>query len=704
MPLELDTKRWLRHGIALLAVAAAGALTAGLRSYMAPTVFPLFLAAVALSAVYGGVGAAVLATALSLLASTWLHIDALAAPDTTWPTLWNLALFALAAMLITLLAAARTRALGVASTETASRDRAERERDELFLREQHARAAAQEAERRSAFLAEASGVLALSLDYNATLANVAHLAVPFLADWCSVDILETDGTVRRVSAAHADPAKAELAQAMAAYPPDPEARHPRTQVLRTGKSVLIREVTGAGLEQVSSTPEQLELMRAFGYTSAMMVALVARGQTLGVMTFAAAESGRHFGPADLALAEDLARRAALAVDNARLYGDAHEARLQAESASRAKDEFLATVSHELRTPLTPILAWARMLAKGGLDDEAERRGVEAIERSARSQAQLIEDLLDVSRITSGKLRLDLRPIEPLPVVESAIESMRSAAEAKGVRVDAALDARTGKVSGDPERLQQVVWNLLSNAIRFTPKGGRVEVRLARVDATLELVVSDTGKGISRVFLAHVFEPFRQADGSTTREHGGLGLGLAIVRHLIELHGGTVEADSAGAGEGASFTVRLPLLATRPEPVHRDRQRTPDSYPSLEGVRVLAVDDEPDTCELLRTLLARSGAEVRVAASAAEALATLEGWTPDILVSDIGMPGEDGYSLLRQVRAREQRTGTRLPAIALTAYARAEDRVRSLTAGFQMHLPKPIEPIELVTVIANLADK
>jgi PAS domain S-box-containing protein len=386
-----------------------------------------------------------------------------------------------------------------------------------------------------------------------------------------------------------------------------------------------------------------------------------------------------------------------------------QAREEAEKANRAKEEFLAVISHELRTPLTPILTWSRLLRSGKLDQAAIERALEAIERSARSQAQLIEDLLDVSRITSGKLRLDVRPIDLQPVVEAAIGSVRPGAEAKGVRLETVLDRNAGVVSGDPDRLQQVVWNLLSNAVKFTPPGGQIQVRLQRVNSHVEIAVSDTGQGINPGFLPHVFERFRQADSSSTRTHGGLGLGLAIVRHLVELHGGRVRAESPGEGRGATFVVELPL-AIRHQPLTPDRihPRADEGVPfdgklELGGVRILVVDDEPDTLDTVRAVLEQAGAEVRSAGSAGEALVTLDQWRADVLVCDIGMPQEDGYSLIRKVRALAPERGGYIPAVALTAYARVEDRLKVLSSGFQMHVPKPVEPAELVAIMATMKE-
>lgn len=388
-----------------------------------------------------------------------------------------------------------------------------------------------------------------------------------------------------------------------------------------------------------------------------------------------------------------------------------EALIAAEAAANAKDEFMAVVSHELRTPLNAILGWARMLRVGKLDPESVIHAVETIERNAKSQAKLIEDLLDFSRIISGKLRLDVGPVELAAVVEAAADVVRPAAEAKEIRLQIVLDPRAGPVPGDPDRLQQMMWNLLSNAVKFTSKGGRVQVRLERINSHVEITVSDTGQGISADFLPHVFERFLQGDNTTTRRYGGLGLGLAITRHLAELHGGTISADSAGEGQGATFTLKLPVMSvhrSEPQPTTADEQsvmRAPNEQPAvlprLDGLHVLVVDDERDARHLLTTVLTQSGARVTAVATVADALEKLQLIKPDLLVSDIEMPNEDGYSLIRKVRLLEKAQGGLTPAIALTAHARFADRMRALTAGYQMHLPKPVEPVELVTVIANL---
>jgi signal transduction histidine kinase/ActR/RegA family two-component response regulator len=370
----------------------------------------------------------------------------------------------------------------------------------------------------------------------------------------------------------------------------------------------------------------------------------------------------------------------------------------AETATRARDEFLASVSHELRTPLTSIIGWIQLLREE-TDPAQLAEGLETIERNARAQSRLIEDILDFSRINAGKLRLDVRPVEMIDVIGAAVEIVRPAADAKGVALETVLDSGSGLVSGDADRLQQVVWNLLSNAVKFTPRGGRVQVRLERVTSHSELTVSDTGEGISKEFLPFVFDRFSQADSTSSRKHGGLGLGLGIVRHLVELHGGTVQAFSSGLGEGSTFVVRLPLIVAQPvsrEVEHGARTELGD----LSGVAVLVAEDNDDARKLLTTIFERCGATVEAAESVPAALERLSRFRPDIIVSDIEMPGEDGYSLITKVRAQETTNG-RIPAIALTAYTRSPDRVRALASGFQMHMGKPVEPAELVAAVKSL---
>lgn len=399
-----------------------------------------------------------------------------------------------------------------------------------------------------------------------------------------------------------------------------------------------------------------------------------------------------------------------AEERERLLRDAERARDEAEAANRMKDEFLATLSHELRTPLNAIIGWTRLLRSNGLNDSERAEGLEVIDRNARAQAQLIDDLLDVSRIISGKMALDVQRVDLVEVIEAALAAVAPAAQAKGIRLQRVLDSLAGPVSGDPTRLQQVVWNLLSNAVKFTPKGGRVQVLLERVNSHVEISVIDDGIGIRPEFLPHVFDRFRQADGSTTRRHGGLGLGLSIVKQLVEMHGGSVRVKSPGENRGATFVVALPITVVHPEPDPPPASQSPGRADAeelcregiLDGLRVLVVDDERDARDLMRRVLEDCGAAVDLAESAEEALAAIARKRPEILISDVGMPARDGYELIGRVR--EEHSARELPAAALTAFARPEDRMRALLAGFQVHLGKPVDPDELVAVVAALAGR
>ena len=552
-------------------------------------------------------------------------------------------------------------------------------------------------EHRRRFINEASAILASSLDYQSTLTSVAKLAVPTIADWCAVDIVEGN-RVSRLAIAHVDNQKVQLAAALEArYPTDAQSPHGVHEVIRSGKTQVVSRIPDELLVASAVDAEHLRLIRELGLYSSMTIPLRARGRILGAITFVAAESKREFGTRDIALAEELSNLAALAVNNAGLYREAQE-------ANHAKDDFLATVSHELRTPLAAILVWASLLRTSEMPEDKRARGLETIERNAQVQSQLIEDILDVSRIISGQLRLDVRAVDLVTVIETAAETLRFAAETKGVRVLLDLDRVEASVSGDPSRLQQIVWNLVSNALKFTKQGGTVKVGLARIDSKVEIEVTDSGIGIDPEFLPHVFERFRQADSKSTRQAGGLGLGLSIVRELVALHGGSVEAFSAGQGRGSTFRVTLPLAVSTVGRQRISEASAPLAPPSLDGVRVLLVDDEADARILLTEILERRGAIVQTVGSAAEALAVIAAAPPDVLVSDIGMPGEDGYSLIRKVRSLASGSSKMLPAVALTAFARVEDRSRALMAGFQSHIVKPVDATELVIVVAALAGR
>lgn len=529
----------MRYAVALAAAGAALLAAYLLRDVVEPGVFPPFLVAVTVAALYGGVGPALVATAVSLVLSYWFFLAPLYSfgwdqQGLSRLLLYRLATFSVASLLIIAMATARTRAI----------EAMRRARSETEIGRQ-----------RMTFLAEASDVLSGSLDYEETLTTVVRLAVPFLADWCSLDVREKDGSIRRVAVSHADPTKADLAAAAAHYPPDPYGRHPRTVALRTGRSQLVPDVTEEWLKAIANSDEQLEILRRFAYRSAMVVPLLARGETLGVMTFATIESDRRYDAGDLGLAEDLARRCALAVDNARLYREAQD-------ANRSKDRFLATVSHELRSPLSAVLTWAHLLKSGRLDESKTARALATIESSARLQVRLIEDLIDISRVTSGKLNIERVPVDVRAVLEASVEVVRVAVESKRIRLAVETDADGCCLRGDAARLQQVFGNLLGNAVKFTPEGGSIRVQLTRVDDHALVLLEDSGIGIPPEQLQRIFEPFEQADEATARKDG-IGLGLAIARHLVERHGGTITAESAGTGHGARFTISLPL--DPPEP-------------------------------------------------------------------------------------------------------------------------------------------
>jgi signal transduction histidine kinase len=489
-----------------------------------------------------------------------------------------------------------------------------------------------------------------------------------------------------------------------------------------------------------------DLLRTDGKTSELVhsflgAPIFSGGGVCGWIYLVNKLSADDFSEADERLAETLATQVAIAYENAKLYTDAQrhaselqqeiterkqveeqraellvreqEARAEAEQANRTKDEFLATLSHELRTPLSAILGWSHLVRTGTLDDTQLSRAIETIERNARSQSQLIDDLLDVSRIITGKLQIEARPVDLFAVIEAAIEAVRPAFEVKDIKLETVFDTAACLVPADANRLQQVFWNLFSNAIKFTPKGGRVIVEVKRAGSRAQVYVRDSGIGIAPEFLPYIFDRFRQADGSTTRAHGGLGLGLSIVKHLVQLHNGMVEVESEGKGRGTTFTVELPLVRSSAKKVGQSdtngeqegNGKLPEAFAKLlDGLRILVVDDEADSRELVNAILTRCGGEVKCCGSAAEAIETFRVWKPDLLVSDIGMPIEDGYALIRKLRKLRMKIAREVPAVALTAYATDDDRQRTLAAGFQVHVPKPIEPGALVKSIAGAAGR
>ena len=539
------------------------------------------------------------------------------------------------------------------------------------------------------FLTEASDLLSSSLDYETTLRTVADLAVRAIAGWCTVDICNPDGVgYRRLAVAHIDPAKVEFAHEFRRrYPPPPE-KDAIARVIRTGKTEWMAEIPRELIDQSAQDAEHARMMQEIGLLSFIAVPLTAHGRVLGALLLVTTpESGRRYGEADVRLAEELARRAGVAIENARLFGAAN-------AANRAKDEFLATLSHELRTPMTAVLGWARMM-KMGLSAEDTVEAIDAIERSATVQMQLIEDILDMSRIMAGKMSIEPAPIDLRAVTEAALTTVRPAAATKGIEITTSYAPQLPPVLGDGNRLQQVVWNLLTNAIKFTNNGGMIHVRIACDERAVTVTVRDTGAGIDPQFLPHVFERFRQQDSSTTRAHGGIGIGLAIARYLVELHGGTIVAESDGAGRGATFRIELPLIESRTTAVAPLIARTA-KMPLLDGLSVLVVDDEPLSRDVVAAMLRRCQAKVEVAQSAGEAHAHVARHRPDVIVCDIAMPGQDGYTFVRDLRE----THPHIRVVALTAFGGPEDRDRALRSGFDAYLKKPVDPVTLANELSR----
>ncbi|HXE80810.1 MAG TPA: ATP-binding protein [Vicinamibacterales bacterium] len=547
------------------------------------------------------------------------------------------------------------------------------------------------------FLADLTAALNRTLDYGEMLAVLTQLSVPRIGDLCILHMRGDDGAVRVRAVAHRDPVQADGVQGMLRDVAVREDGGPGVgEVIRTGETRVFRQVEPADLAGNALDEASDSFLRELRLRAGMIVPLRTSSAVAGAISFVAtAASGRTYCEADLALAEEVAGRAAIAIENALLYRFAQE-------ANRQKDEFLANLSHELRTPLNSVLGWARMLESGRLSPERAAQAVTTIRRNAETQARLIADILDVARIVSGKLQLALEDDADVSrIVASAVESLEAEAQRKGVTLATWIEP--GLVATvDSARLQQVVWNLVSNAIKFTPASGRVEIALRYEDRGLTLQVRDTGRGIDPAFLPHLFQRFRQAESSATRAHAGLGLGLAIARHLTELHGGSIRAESEGLGLGSTFVVRLPgaLAATTQA---SDAARGDRDVHRLDGSRVLVVDDDPDARQLLAVMLGDAGAAVATAGSLDEAMAYLEREPCDLLVADIAMPGGDGFELLHRVRAAGA-AADRLPAIAVTAHARDDDRRRALLAGFQGHLPKPVDQDALLEMTASALER
>jgi PAS domain S-box-containing protein len=570
--------------------------------------------------------------------------------------------------------------------------------EELLSREQAARTDAESAQRRFAFLAEASRLLAASLDYETTLASVTRLAVPRLADWCAVDLVEEEPSARRVAATHLDPAtEAQARELERRYPHQPDAPYGVRKVLRNGQSEFHPSISDALLAEAARDLEQLRLLRELGVQSYMCVPLVARGRTVGALTLVRMSPERRYSRDDLTLAEDLARRAALAVDNARLY-------YEAQKANEAKEHFLAILSHELRTPLTPIQGSVELLRRVAEDPQRVRQAADVVERNVRLQTSLVNDLLDLSRITRGKLSLDRQPTGLGELIDQTLDGLRAEMEGAGLTLTWERPAEEICAEVDPFRIQQVLLNLVGNAIKYTPPGGRICLSLERTGDFARMTVEDTGIGISHEALPQIFEMFHQEEGAGLRQ--GLGIGLALVLSLVRLHEGHVWAESDGLGRGSRFMVELPAVDEKVrgregESVGDSSLRVPTTpqpfVPSSPSV--LIVEDNADSRETMREVLELLGYEVREAASADAALALLAGWHPDAILSDIGLPGTDGCELMRRVRQMPAQAD--VVAVAITGYGTREDREHALSAGFNAHVPKPLDLLALDRQIREL---
>lgn len=548
---------------------------------------------------------------------------------------------------------------------------------------------------RRLFLARATEEIAAAADYRDALTRIAALACPRMADWAGVDVLDpATGQLQRLAVAHVDPAKVQYAIELAnRYPPDPDAQTGARKVIRTGRAELYPEIPKELLERRAQDAEHLRLIRELDLRSAMIVPLRGQREIYGTLSFIFVGDTRRYTEEDLELAEELSKRVSLLIERRKLEE-------QAEIANRMKDEFLATISHELRTPLQAILGYGAMLERKVATDPDKALAV--IMRNAHAQARLVEDMLDMSRILSGKLRLDANRVDLASAVVAAIDAVKPAAAARNQQLAVDLDEDLGFVMGDFERLQQIVWNLLSNAVKFTPREGSITITATRTGSSVRIIVSDTGKGISAEHLPAIFDRFRQVDSSSTRTQSGLGLGLAIVKYLVEAHGGSVTAQSQGVAQGSTFTVTLPAQL---DPISKESlTRGPRdllSSAALAGIRVLLVDDDEDARNAIADTLASVGARVEQAVSAEDALQRLERNRPDVLLSDIGMPVQDGYALIRRVRGLPRERGGDVPAIALTAYARREDVTKAESSGFQLHVPKPVELEDLIAAISSL---
>jgi signal transduction histidine kinase/CheY-like chemotaxis protein len=549
------------------------------------------------------------------------------------------------------------------------------------------------AEESARFLAEASAALASVVDYESTLQTVANLAVPYFADWSAVDVAE-DGSLRRLAVAHKDPDKIELAhELMRKYPPDPQAPSGVFAVLRTGKPEIVSDISDDLLVQGTNDDQHLRLIRSLGLKSYICVPLIVTGRAFGALTFATAESGRRYVGADLALATDLAHRAAVAIENTQLYQALRE-------ADRRKDEFLATLAHELRNPLAPIRNSLQILQMPRLDAETVERTREMMERQLNHLVRLVDDLLDVARVMRGKIELRLEQIELATIIARAVETVQPLVDAQGHALSVRLPSESLAIDADPVRLAQVVGNLLTNAAKYTEPNGRIWLTAQLDGDTAVLRIRDNGIGITPNMLPRIFELFVQVDQASTKAQGGLGIGLTLVKNLVEMHNGSVEAFSEGLGKGSEFVVRLPISAQKPDRDHGiEAGRQTHEPPSPSGYRLLVVDDNQDAANSLGLLLKLQGHEVRVAYSGMAALEITKTYAPDVVFMDIGMPGMDGYEVARRIR--EQPGLGKVVMAALTGWGQREDRRRTAEAGFNYHLVKPPEQTAIEGVLAEL---
>jgi signal transduction histidine kinase/ActR/RegA family two-component response regulator len=559
-------------------------------------------------------------------------------------------------------------------------------------------------ESRASLLAEVTALMGSGLEQTHLLFRLAHLIIPALGDLCAIDFFHEPDVIVRMAYAHVDADKEPLVnEVRAAHGFNVDSPHGVPAARRTHRSIVIPRVTRSHLEAEARGGEQLALLRRIGPKSWMVIPMLGRREVLGAMTLAVTESPRRYGRADLGLAELVAGQLVVALESARVQREMERARAAAEAASRAKDELLSRLSHELRNPLNAVAGWARLLEGGQLGAEQARRAVQVILRNTAAQTRLLDDLYDLAVAESGKIELVRQPVDLRQLVAAALDDVRPVVEAKDIRLHDALAPLEAPVSGDPGRLQQVLGNLLGNAVKFTPRGGAIEVTLRQEGSRAEIVISDTGEGIAADRLPHVFDRLVPGEGTGRSPSRGLGVGLALVRHLVELHGGSVFAESGGPGRGSTFVVELSLGGDSAPGRSMLLERTAPAAPAtLQGVRVLLVDDDPSTIHPVAEALAHAGGDVRGCESAGAALALLAAWRPDVIVSDIEMPGDDGYTFVRTVRALAPEQGGRTPVIALTALNRTEDRIRSLSAGFSMHVSKPVDPAKLTAIVASLA--